>query len=252
MSAGADTLFTVLNKTDSTNNYAMARAHAGLAAHGYACYARRQTAGKGQRGKEWISAADENIILSIVLMPQPLLLSQQFQLSVAVALGCYHFFSKYAGDDTCIKWPNDIYWRDRKAGGILIENAIGLQNGKPNWKFAIAGMGININQVLFDQALPNPVSLKQITGKHFSPEALARELHSEVLKQVHLLLTSNNFAAMLQQYNDILYKRNQPVLLKKGSILFESVIKGVTESGRLFTTDRIDNYFDFGEVEWVK
>jgi BirA family transcriptional regulator, biotin operon repressor / biotin---[acetyl-CoA-carboxylase] ligase len=252
MSAGADTLFTVISETDSTNNYAMAKAHAGLAAHGQAYFTCRQTAGKGQRGKQWQSGADENIALSIVLMPQPLLVSQQFHLSVAVALGCYHFFNKYAGEDTAIKWPNDIYWRDRKAGGILIENAVGTQNGNSAWKFAIAGIGININQVHFDDSLPNPVSLRQITGKIFSPEALAKELHSQVLQQVQQLLSTGNFTEMLQLYNNILYKRNQPVVLKKGRIIFESVIKGVTENGKLFTSDTIDNFFDFGEVEWIR
>ena len=86
------------------------------------------------------------------------------------SLPAYDFFNFYAIDETSIKWPNDIYWRDRKAGGILIENI--LQGKK--WKFAIVGIGININQTLFPASLPNPVSLKQITGKTFNVVELGK------------------------------------------------------------------------------
>ncbi|HMO62401.1 MAG TPA: biotin--[acetyl-CoA-carboxylase] ligase [Ferruginibacter sp.] len=244
-------LFTLLSEVDSTNNYAMAQAHAGLAEHGQAFFALQQTEGKGQRGKSWYSGAGENIALSIVLAPQSLAVSKQFRLSMAVALGCYRFFKKFAGDETSIKWPNDIYWRDRKAGGILIENVIGKNEAGPLWKFAIAGIGLNINQVHFHDALPNPVSLKQITGKAFSPQVLARELQLAVLDSVHQL-TTIPFSQLQQQYNNTLYKINQPVLLKKGNIIFETTIKGVTPEGLLHTTDLVDNYFNFGEVEWVK
>ncbi len=84
-----------------------------------------QTGGKGQRGKTWQTGNGENIAISIIIEPKHLQVAEQFNLSVAVALGCYDFFSAYAGDETFIKWPNDIYWRDRKAGGVLIENVIG-------------------------------------------------------------------------------------------------------------------------------
>ncbi|MFT3682501.1 MAG: biotin--[acetyl-CoA-carboxylase] ligase [Ferruginibacter sp.] len=243
--------FTILNEVDSTNNYAMAQVHAGMAKHGDAFFAHSQTSGKGQRGKSWQTGKGENIALSIVLVPGMLELSGQFRLSVAVSLACFEFFTKYAGDETKIKWPNDIYWRDRKAGGILIENVVGRQGeAKGSWKYAIAGIGININQTGFEDSIKNPVSLKQITGKDFLPEQLARELHQLVLNRVNEL-AGKDFDKMMQQYNNCLYKLNQPVQLKKGNIVFQSIIKSVTETGLLYTTDTIDNYFDFGEVEWI-
>lgn len=248
--------FTILDAVDSTNNYAMARVHEGMAKHGDAYFAHIQTNGKGQRGRVWQTGNSQNIAISIILEPNKLKLSQQFHLSVAVSLACFDFFSAYAGDETKIKWPNDIYWRDRKAGGMLIENVIGkpinsAENDKQSiWKFAVAGIGININQASFDPGLKNPVSLKQITGKEFDPVELARQLHLLVLKRVDSLSTSP-FSELLSKYNSCLYKLNKEVQFKKGNIVFESTIKGVTENGQLFTTDRIDNLFDFGEVEWI-
>lgn len=248
--------FIVLDKVDSTNNYAMAQVYAGLARHGSAYFAEEQTAGKGQRGNTWITGRGENIALSVVLAPAPLPITAQFRLSVAVALACYDFFSRHAGEDTAIKWPNDLYWRDRKAGGVLIENIIGSGqaiSGKPetgNWRFAVAGIGVNINQAVFDVSLHRAVSLRQITGRSYDTRLLARELQEQVLQRVQFLQTGS-FPAMLEEYNSHLFRRNQPARLRKGSIEFETVIREVGEDGRLFTTDRIDNYFSFGEVEWV-
>ena len=106
------------------------------------------------------------------------------------------FFTKYAGDRTRIKWPNDIYWKDRKAGGILIENV--LQGGK--WKYSIVGIGININQILFPANILNPVSLAQITGKTFEVIALAKELCSHLEKRWQQLLKMTH-RTCLNEYN---------------------------------------------------
>lgn len=247
---------TVLDRVDSTNNYAMAQVYAGLARHGSAWFAHEQTAGKGQRGNHWLTGRGENIALSVVLAPAPLPVTAQFRLSVAVALACYDFFSCYAGEETTIKWPNDLYWRDRKAGGVLIENIIGsgaegtggAESG--SWKFAVAGIGININQAVFDTSLRKAVSLRQITGRQYEVVALAGELHQAVLDRVQSL-HSRPFEDLLAEYNQHLFRRNQAARLRKGNIEFETVIREVLADGRLFTTDRIDNYFSFGEVEWV-
>ena len=134
--------FTILDTVDSTNNYAMARIDDGLAKHGMVWFANEQTAGKGQRGKEWASEKGKNIAMSLVLSPEQLKLTSQFHLSAAVALACFEFLSGYIDGEAKIKWPNDLFWRDRKAGGILIENKL---QGK-TWKWAVVGIGININQ----------------------------------------------------------------------------------------------------------
>jgi BirA family transcriptional regulator, biotin operon repressor / biotin---[acetyl-CoA-carboxylase] ligase len=239
-------LFSILDSVDSTNNYAMAAIHAGLASHGMAWFANEQTAGKGQRGKQWQTGNSENIALSIVLEPRSFSPLQPFKISVAIGLACFDFFSSYAGSDTSIKWPNDMYWRDRKAGGILIEN---LVRGN-EWKFSVAGIGININQSGFDAALKNPVSLAQITHKNYDTIELARELYDAVIKRFDEL-SNGGFDEMLAAYNRHLYKINQPARLRKGTRVFEVMIKGVSPQGKLIAGNDAEAEMEFGEVEWL-
>ncbi len=238
--------FTILSSVDSTNNYAMARVHEGLAKHGDAFFALEQTAGKGQRGKSWQTAEGLNIILSIVVEPFQLKIQQQFGISVAVALACYDFFNIYAGDETKIKWPNDIFWRDRKAGGVLIENV----NRGDTWKFSVIGIGINVNQTFFDEALKRAVSLKQITGKEHDVLTLAKELHFFVLKRVEQLY-ADGFDHLLEEYNRYLFKLNETVKLRAENIVFETTVIGVNAQGKLMTRDVLDREINFETVEWV-
>jgi BirA family biotin operon repressor/biotin-[acetyl-CoA-carboxylase] ligase len=238
--------FQVLASVDSTNNYAMAQVNAGPVADGSTWFAMEQTAGKGQRGKQWHSAPGENIMLTTVLQPA-LTLQQQFMLSVAVALGAYDFFSHYAGDETRIKWSNDIYWRDRKAGGILIENVL---RGSI-WQYAIAGIGININTSQFPEGLVNPVSLRQITGRTWNSVELAREL-CHYLEQRYSRLHPAVFDEWLEAYKSCLYRFNEPALYKKDGEIFQGVIRDVLPDGRLcLEKGREMLELGFGEVEFV-
>jgi len=236
--------FNILDNVDSTNNYAMGKVHAGLAKHGMAWFTLDQTAGKGQRGRNWQSERGKNIAMSLVLEPVQLQIENQFHLSAATALACFEFLCGYAGDETKIKWPNDLFWRDRKAGGILIENIL---QGK-TWKWAVVGIGININQTDFADELKWPVSLKQITGKDFDIVDLGKELYDLLMTKLQSLQTHEDCVVA---YNEQLYKQNQLVLLKKDGTEFETVIKEVSAAGRLITVDAIERAFDFGEVEWI-
>jgi BirA family transcriptional regulator, biotin operon repressor / biotin---[acetyl-CoA-carboxylase] ligase len=241
------TPFIELKSIDSTNNYALQQVHAGMAQHGAAFFAHEQVAGKGQRGKAWSMDKGVNLILSTVINPQPLSLQQQFQLSVCVALAASDLFSRYAGDETRIKWPNDLYWQDRKAGGILIENIIG---GGHEWKWAIAGTGININQTLFPGTVKNPVSLKQITGKNFNPVDLAKEL-CEFEDARFRTLKASGFDTLYSLYLSRLYKKDMLVKLKKDNRVFDAIIKTVSPEGVLITEHGIEEEFRTGEIEWV-
>ena len=250
--------FIELQSVDSTNNYARQLIHAaclpdrqGLALHGVAIFAHEQVAGKGQRGKVWATERGSNIVLSIIINPQPLQLVQQFHLNACLAVAVHDFFSNYAGEETKIKWPNDLYWQDRKAGGILIESIVRSQESKPgSWEWAIAGIGININQTSFSGDLFNPVSLKQITGKDFNPVELAKELCA-VIELRYAELNEDGFENIYNTYLNYLYKINDRVKLKKGNIVFEALIKGVTPTGKLITQHSVEEEFDFGKVEWV-
>jgi len=239
-------LFYLLDSVDSTNNYAMAKVHAGMASHGMAWFANEQTKGKGQRSKGWQAEPGKNIILSIVLKPQPIFRAQPFYLSSLIAIACAEFLQKTSSQNISIKWPNDLYWRDRKAGGILIENLyVGTQ-----WKWAVVGMGININQTLFDTDLNNPVSLQEIAGKELNPELLARQLHHYILDKVKAS-TEESIKLLLPAYNDRLFKKGEEVRLKKDSAVFQTTVREVNEAGQLITYDTLERTFDHGTVEWV-
>jgi len=237
----------ILDTVDSTNNYAMAKVRAGLARHSMAFAAMEQTAGKGQRGKSWQMAKGQNIAMSLLIKTDKLKVEQQFYLSMAISLGVIDFFKNFAHDEVKIKWPNDLYWRDRKAGGILIETVF---KGN-NWKWAVAGIGININQIRFSHSLPNPISLQQITGREYDILVMIHELYDRVMFRVENLLTLS-IDELYQEYTRNLYQLNEIVTLKKGNVVFKTTIRGVSPQGQLLTADKMERQFDFGEVEWVQ
>ena len=238
--------FIELHLADSTNNYALKQIHEGLARHGTIYFAREQTAGKGQRGKAWTAARDSSLLLSIVINPKPLTTTHQFWLSACTAVSVCTFFNKYVEGTARIKWPNDLYWQDRKAGGILIENII----GEGAWQWAVVGVGINVNQISFPGTLRNPVSLRQITGKEYVLRDLANELGSMFNNNFNRLITTG-FDNIYASYLSLLYKKNQRARLKTGTRVFEALIKSVSPAGKLIVEHAIEEEFDFGGIEWV-
>ena len=146
-------------------------------------------------------------------------------------------------------WAN-ASWENR-AGGILIESVIGSSKlGNNNWQWAIAGIGININQTSFPPEIKNPVSLKQITGKQFNPLELSKELCS-LLDRRFTELRETGFENIYTTYLDHLYKKGSTVKLKKGTRVFEASIEGVSPTGKLITQHAFREEFDFGEVELI-
>jgi BirA family biotin operon repressor/biotin-[acetyl-CoA-carboxylase] ligase len=231
---------------ESTNNYAMGLIHEGMARHGMAVFAHEQTKGKGQRNKSWVSASGRNIALSVILEPQ--LLNRPpalFLLSKTIACATASFVNKYAKESVSVKWPNDIYWRDRKAAGILIEN---VWQGN-QWKYAIAGIGINVNQTAFEDLGIRPVSLMEITGREERPQLLARELCHFIEEQYQVMLHHPERVEKL--YHDLLYRRGEMVAFRNGSREFEALVQEVDQDGRLVVFHQFEERFGVGELEWL-
>lgn len=267
--------------TDSTNNYArgLLRA-AGLTErqptglHGTAVFVHEQVAGRGQRGKSWASEKGTSLSLSLILEKIPLPVSNQFALSAAMALATRDFLAEIAGDECRIKWPNDLYWQDRKAGGMLIEAGVrserrgargefeargegqgaslepgALSREQAIWDWAVVGIGINVNQERFPAELPNPVSLRQITGKVREPLELAQGLHRALVRAYDELL-AKGFAPVLERYNQWLYKKDQPVRFRENGREFTAVVKGVNENGFLLLEGAEKTTYAWGGLEW--
>lgn len=235
----------ILDSVDSTNNYAMALIQQAAERAIKPVFAMEQSHGKGRRGKYWKSNKGENIMLSVPVAMLWLSLSRQFQLSVAVALACRDLFSKYILANLFIKWPNDVFINDSKAGGVLIENVI----KGTLWQWAVIGIGLNINQEEFEEFNLKATSLKLATRKTFDVLNLVEELVSLILKRIEEV-KSGNFETMLEEYNQHLFARNKTVKLKKGNVVFETKISGVSPSGQLITKDAFERRFDFDEVEF--
>lgn len=159
-----------------------------------------QTAGRGQTGNGWESEADKNLLCSVLIdiSHWPLAISP-FYLNVAVSVAVHRLLSQELtakSQQLTIKWPNDIYWGDKKIAGILIENAI-IGN---ELKYSIAGIGLNVNQTEFVSDAPNPVSMKQITGNEYDLD----ELMAQLLLETDRALNEDVWA----YYKAHLYRRN--------------------------------------------
>ena len=187
-----------LSEIDSTNMYAMEQIHAQKALSGSVYQTDFQTNGKGQHGRIWESHRGENLLCTYVLELNALkqgknwVPSEQLGLSAAVALGTQAFFMEFAGEETKIKKPNDIYWRDRKAGGILIENIV----RGTDWTWTVIGIGLNINQTQFSNEAGNPVSLKQITGKDWDIKTMQKKLAEALSASLNLWLTEGELLTL--------------------------------------------------------
>lgn len=236
-------LFSILTEVGSTNNYATGQARAGLAKHGFMVVALNQTEGKGQRGKSWLSLPGESLTASLIIQPGITFQPLPFCVSAAVAISVVKVLQAITAENFLIKWPNDIYFNDKKAGGILIEN---IFSGS-DWKFAVCGIGLNLNQAVFPEHLPNPVSLKQITGKSFDAVEIAKLLQQEIVA----FIESVQPEYILKEYNRLLYKRSAKVRFKKDQAVFETTISHADKYGKLHTTDTIERSFDFGEISWI-
>ena len=188
-----------LTTIPSTNIYAMDQVHQGLALSGSCYTADFQTAGKGQHGRNWESEKGQNLLSSYVLELKQLNTGKiwtpadQIGFSAAIALGARAFFASFAGEETKIKKPNDIYFRDRKAGGILIEN---LVRGK-DWTWTVIGIGMNINQSSFstaavNQIAANPISLQEITNKSWDLKQMQKHLSEALTTAIRNWLTEGD------------------------------------------------------------
>ncbi|SDC82569.1 biotin--[acetyl-CoA-carboxylase] ligase [Niabella drilacis] len=239
-----------LPQVDSTNNYALSRIREGLAYHGMSIFAHEQLAGKGQRGKKWVTAPGQSIHLSLALTPKSLKLDHLFALSTLVAVETRAFLADLAPGDWFIKWPNDIYFQDRKAVGMLIENILSGQK----WKWAVAGIGINMNQDRFPDELKQAVSLKQVTGKHYDCLELATGLAERIFYRFRALEAGfeHSFPAVLEQYNRFLFKQDQEVTFRhEEGTVFSAVVRAVNGEGKLLLEGAPKPVYDFGELAWL-
>jgi BirA family biotin operon repressor/biotin-[acetyl-CoA-carboxylase] ligase len=199
-------------------------------------YAGYQTAGRGQTGNSWESEEGKNLLCSILLPPDKNLYFLNIAIGVALLL--------VIGEDFTIKWPNDIYWQDKKAAGILVENAI-IGN---EIKYSIAGIGLNVNQTEFKSDAPNPVSLKQIRGREYDIESLM----NRVLEEVHKVLNEPE-QDIWSYYKSHLYRREGWYPYEDKNGVFEAHIEDVLPTGEIVLKDRQgkERNYHFKQIRYI-
>jgi BirA family transcriptional regulator, biotin operon repressor / biotin---[acetyl-CoA-carboxylase] ligase len=165
----------------------------------YGIYTDEQTQGKGLGSNRWYSHKDQNILISFIFQP-PITIQNQFYFNQYFSLAILTFLSHYV-DNLSIKWPNDIYVGNKKIAGILIEHAI---QGK-KLRYSVAGVGININQTFFESEIPNPTSLKLITGAKYSISELIQQLMNSLDETYHLI-KNHEFEKLENEYLKRLYQ----------------------------------------------
>jgi BirA family biotin operon repressor/biotin-[acetyl-CoA-carboxylase] ligase len=206
-----------------------------------------QTAGRGQMGNRWEAEPNKNLTFSLIFYPEFLAIKNHFLLSKSIALGVRAALNASAGNIS-IKWPNDIYYKDKKIAGILIENEI---TGNIITQ-SIAGIGVNINQEIFRSDAPNPVSLKQITGQEIDRNVLLEQIISSILFFYRQLQDGKTEQINLP-YHNALYRKEGffPYKDKGGSFLAR--IESVTNDGfiHLIDSNGEKRSYTFKEVAFV-
>ncbi|MDR1610423.1 MAG: biotin--[acetyl-CoA-carboxylase] ligase [Candidatus Symbiothrix sp.] len=236
-----------VKETDSTNQLLKKQSEEQALDEGVTLVSGFQTAGKGQRGNRWESEAGKNITCSIILYPEFLPLKQQFLLSEAVALGIKDAVEQYLRPVE-IKWPNDIYYQNKKLAGILIENELTGQTIDKS----IIGIGLNVNQDRFSSVAPNAVSMKQILGKEIDLDVLLEKTVNAILFRYNTLKDGNS-ASIVSAYHDSLYRKSGFHLFSDKNGLFSAKTEQVTGDGFLhLTTDEGEKRcYTFKEVSYV-
>jgi BirA family biotin operon repressor/biotin-[acetyl-CoA-carboxylase] ligase len=239
--------FIFLTNVESTNNYANQLVLSKTAVHGTVVLAQFQNKGRGQTGNTWESEFGKNLLVSFIMFPQFLPAAKQFYLSKMASLALFNFLRNETNGIT-IKWPNDMYIGNKKVAGILIENSI-----KGNFlDSAVIGIGLNLNQEHFVSDAPNPVSLKQITGKVYDLENVATQIWEYILFWCEKLL-AGNFDEVDYAYYHRLFRAEEWALFAKQGIQFEARITGIGEFGQLMLEERdgVISEYMFKEVEFV-
>ncbi|CAH2559965.1 biotin--[acetyl-CoA-carboxylase] ligase [Cardinium endosymbiont of Oedothorax gibbosus] len=194
------------------------------AAEGTVFIAEHQSKGRGQRGSTWTSEAGTNLLFSFILYPEWLTVDAVFTLNIITSLAIYDVLVDYFPKEISIKWPNDIYYLDKKLGGILIETHIGIQN---KIKAAVIGIGLNVNQLHFKSSKCTSLAIQK------------RTTFDRTLLFTNIMDTLGKYYAQLQHgIRNVLWEKYIHILYRKTGFHTFATIHGLLE-GRIVTVNRL-------------
>ena len=240
-----------LKETSSTNAWLMAdvrarRERGEPAPDLYAVYTDFQTAGRGAGSNKWYSSRGLNILTSICF-DTGLAASDQFVFNLWFATSTRRFLAKYV-PEVLIKWPNDMYIHDRKLAGDLTEHSV---SGNC-LDFTVAGIGIDVNEEVFPDWIPNPTSLFLETGHRYDIGTLMDE-YLAVLRERRQLLNLDHSAKLREEYLSHLYRLNETHSYDISGQQITGIIRNIDRFGRLVLElpDGKREAFGFKEIGYV-
>lgn len=235
-----------LDEVDSTNTY-LRRMENLPDADIVVVTAGHQTAGRGMGSNRWESEDGRNLLFSMLVRPEGVPAARQFALSMAEALAVKDALDPIAGEVT-LKWPNDVYWHDRKISGTLIETAISGRLVKD----CIFGTGINVNQRVFRSDAPNPVSLRQITGCDTDMNVVLDSV-LEAFEGYYAMVLDAEYDRVGRLYHDALYRRTGMHAYSDSDGRFMASVVRVGHDGRLVLRDDAgrERIYAFKEVSYI-
>ena len=209
-----------------------------------------QSGGRGQIGRNWQSAARQNLLVSYVFYPDFLPANRSFDLAVWVSESLMALLDSLGIRDTGIKWPNDVYIGDQKVGGILIQNTL----RGDRIKNCIVSVGLNVNEVDFPKDIPNPVSLRQVTGQAIDREELLRMLTHILDQNYGLLASPSGVSQFWKRYREKLWGRDRYLYYQlQDECIIQAKVVDVDSDGklRLLLDSGGERVFVFREVRWM-
>lgn len=242
-----DRLVVRLDETESTNTYLKQLVNDQHLEEGSIVIAEYQTKGRGQISNSWYSSKGDNLLFSLLIYPEEIVANEQFIISQITSLAIKNTLDQFT-DDIRIKWPNDIYWREKKIAGILIENDL---RGN-HIEHSIIGIGININQQIFPPELPNPVSLRQIIGSESDKDNIL-DIFMREFFLLYREMQRGEFLGIADEYMLDLYRVNGYFPFEDSNGKFQAKVETVLPSGHLVikTLENEERRYAFKEVTFL-
>jgi BirA family biotin operon repressor/biotin-[acetyl-CoA-carboxylase] ligase len=234
-------------KVSSTNTLALALLNDEHPAEGTVITASFQGHGRGQKGNSWESEQGKNLLMSVILYPVMIRPEEQFIISQLVSLAVNDLVRAETADAK-IKWPNDIYVRDDKIAGILIEN--GVMGDR--LCSSVAGIGLNVNQKMFSSGAPNPISLALATGREYDLKGLTSVM-IRLLDERYKMVTSGMSKRLAEDYHSVLYRQGEWHYYKDAAGEFAGKIEEASNDGllRIRRKNGAVKEYAFREIDYI-
>ena len=233
-----------LDETISTNDFLLGLDKMTFIDSNVVVTANYQKFGRGKQIRKWESKKGKNLLLSI-LFKHKLKLKEQFNFSVIISLALKDLFSEILDDKVFIKWPNDIIVNEKKIAGFIIEN----KSNNSMIHTSILGIGLNVNQTLFQNYNPEATSVIKLTKKE-SDVDLIKDRLLFYLEKYYLLEDSS--IENLHNYNECLYAKNKDLKFKFKDKVFEGKILRVKKSGEIIIkTEKEEKTLELNNLEYI-